>query len=67
MYTIERTITRTDGTTHKSYLMKVSPIIWTQDKEGAKTYPTKTKANEDIKVLRQNKGGQTAKEKYEVV
>ncbi len=67
MYTIQRTVVRTDGATYKSFLMKVEPIIWTKDKAGAKTYPTKAKANEDIKILRQHKGGQTAKEKYEVV
>lgn len=67
MYTIERTITRTDRTTYKSFLMKVNPIIWTKDKSAAKTYQTKAKANEDIKILRQHKGNQTAKEKYEVV
>ena len=47
--------------------MKVNPIIWTKDKSAAKTYQTKAKANEDIKILRQHKGNQTAKEKYEVV
>lgn len=66
-YTVERTIARTDGTTHKSFLMGINPIVWTKDKAEAKTYATKAKANEDIKVLRQSKDGQTAKEKYEVV
>ena len=67
MYITSRTITHKSGTKHVSYLLRVNPVIWTQNTTEAKTYTTKTKANEDIKIVRKYKAFGADKEQYEVI
>ena len=67
MYIISRTITYKGGSKHVSYLFREKPVIWSQNATEAKTYTTKAKANEDIKIVRKHKAHGAEKEQYEII